>query len=116
MASREDMAEAARRFELELGASPPTARRIFRFIAEYYAAVIARSSPREVVAAASWAAQRLRRTFPGDRLENADLADIAASLVEGCPLCGGSGGPPRGSTAPQVPAPRPTEAPATTFG
>lgn len=92
MANAQDVAEARRRFEIELDADPVITTRIFGWLTTRYRDEIGRASGPDLLVAASWAAHRLQQRFPAGRLETATFDEIVGSLVEGCPLCGGSGG------------------------
>lgn len=92
MANPEDVADARQRFAMELDADPATTERIFGWLTTRYFVEIGRASRADLLVAASWAARRLRQHFPAGRLETATFDEVVGSLVEGCPLCGGSGG------------------------
>ncbi len=102
MASPADVSEARHQLERELGVRADTAHRIGGFLEQRYFSQIGLASRTDLLQAASWAAQRLRQRFSAARLETVDLEEIAASLAEGCPLCGYFGGSSESSSTPVV--------------
>jgi hypothetical protein len=88
LANPADLSDARQLFAKELGVGANTAYRIADFLQKHYEFQTIPASRADLLRAASWAAHRLRQRISAARLETVDSEEIAASLADGCPLCG----------------------------